>query len=31
VQRGHSDADIQKILGGNMLRLAQAVLPQRSE
>jgi membrane dipeptidase len=31
VQRGHSDADIQKILGGNILRLAQAALPQRSE
>jgi membrane dipeptidase len=27
VQRGYSDADIQKILGGNMLRVARAVLP----
>jgi membrane dipeptidase len=25
VQRGHSDADIQKILGGNVLRVARAV------
>jgi len=27
VQRGHSDEDIRKILGGNVLRVAQAVLP----
>jgi membrane dipeptidase len=27
VQRGYSDADIQKILGGNMLRVFDAVLP----
>jgi membrane dipeptidase len=27
VQRGHSDDDIQKILGGNVLRVAEAVLP----
>jgi len=27
VQRGYSDADIQKILGGNMLRVFNAVLP----
>ena len=27
VQRGHSDEDIQKILGGNILRVARAVLP----
>ncbi len=26
VQRGHSDTDIQKILGGNMLRVARAAL-----
>jgi len=26
VQRGYSDEDIQKILGGNMLRVAKAVL-----
>ncbi len=26
VQRGHSDADIQKILGGNVLRVARAAL-----
>jgi membrane dipeptidase len=28
VQRGHSDADIQKILGGNTLRVTEAVLPK---
>jgi len=28
VQRGYSDTDIQKILGGNMLRVARAVLPK---
>jgi membrane dipeptidase len=28
VQRGYSDSDIQKILGGNMLRVARAVLPE---
>lgn len=27
VQRGYADNDIQKILGGNVLRVAQAVLP----
>jgi membrane dipeptidase len=27
VQRGHSDTDIQKILGGNAMRVAQAVFP----
>ncbi len=27
VQRGHSDQDIQKILGGNVLRVARAVFP----
>lgn len=27
VQRGHSDDDIRKILGGNVLRVARAVLP----
>ncbi len=26
VQRGYSDEDIQKILGGNMLRVARAVI-----
>ena len=26
VQRGHSDSDIQKILGGNVLRVARATL-----
>ena len=26
VQRGYSDEDIQKILGGNVLRVARAVL-----
>ncbi|MBI3281926.1 MAG: membrane dipeptidase [Acidobacteria bacterium] len=31
VQRGYSDTDIQKILGGNMLRVARAVLPPNSE
>ncbi|MEK7405586.1 MAG: membrane dipeptidase [Acidobacteriota bacterium] len=30
VERGHSDADIQKILGGNVLRVAAAVLPKRA-
>jgi membrane dipeptidase len=29
VQRGHSDADIQKVLGGNVLRVARAALPPR--
>lgn len=28
VQRGHSDSDIQKILGGNVLRVARATLAQ---
>lgn len=28
VQRGYKDADIQKILGGNMLRVFDAVLPE---
>jgi membrane dipeptidase len=28
VQRGYSDEDIQKILGGNALRVARAVLPE---
>jgi membrane dipeptidase len=27
VQRGHSDEDIQKIIGGNVLRVARAVFP----
>jgi membrane dipeptidase len=27
VQRGYSDDDIQKILGGNVLRVARAVWP----
>jgi membrane dipeptidase len=27
VQRGHSDEDIQKIIGGNILRVARAVFP----
>jgi microsomal dipeptidase-like Zn-dependent dipeptidase len=27
VQRGISDTDIQKILGGNVMRVARAVLP----
>jgi membrane dipeptidase len=31
VQRGYSDEDIQKILGGNMLRVARAVLPEQQE
>ena len=26
VQRGHSDEDIRKILGGNVMRVAQAAL-----
>jgi membrane dipeptidase len=26
VQRGHSDADIQKILGGNVLRVVRAAM-----
>ena len=30
VQRGYSDTDIQKILGGNVLRVARAVLPARA-
>lgn len=30
VQRGHSDADIQKILGGNVLRVARAVFPDNN-
>jgi len=30
VQRGYSDSDIQKILGGNVLRVARAVWPTRS-
>ena len=29
VQRGHSDEDIQKIIGGNIMRVAQAVLPDK--
>ena len=28
VQRGYSDEEIQKILGGNMLRVARAVIPE---
>jgi membrane dipeptidase len=28
VQRGYSDTDIQKILSGNVLRVARAVLPK---
>jgi membrane dipeptidase len=28
VQRGHRDDDIQKILGGNVLRVARAVFPK---
>jgi hypothetical protein len=28
VQRGYSDTDIQKIIDGNMLRVASAVLPE---
>ena len=28
VQRGYSDTDIQKIIGGNVLRVARAVLPR---
>jgi membrane dipeptidase len=28
VQRGYSDTDIQKIIGGNVLRVARAVLPE---
>lgn len=27
VQRGYSDDDIRKIVGGNMLRVTRAVLP----
>jgi microsomal dipeptidase-like Zn-dependent dipeptidase len=30
VQRGYSDEEIQKILGGNMLRVARAALPRRA-
>lgn len=30
VQRGYSNTDIQKILGGNVLRVARAVLPPRA-
>jgi membrane dipeptidase len=30
VQRGYSDEDIQKILGGNVLRVAKAVLEGRA-
>lgn len=30
VQRGYSDEDIQKILGGNVLRVARAVWPERN-
>jgi len=29
VQRGYSDQDIQKIIGGNVLRVARAVLPKK--
>ncbi|MCW5964133.1 MAG: membrane dipeptidase [Bryobacterales bacterium] len=29
VQRGHSDSDIQKILGGNVLRVLKAIAPDR--
>ena len=28
VQRGYSDVEIQKILSGNVLRVARAVLPR---
>ena len=28
VQRGYSDADIRKIIGGNVLRVARAALPE---
>jgi membrane dipeptidase len=28
VQRGHSDAAIRKIIGGNVLRVARAVFPK---
>ncbi|MFQ6098908.1 MAG: hypothetical protein ACE5O2_14355, partial [Armatimonadota bacterium] len=31
VQRGHSDDDIRKILGGNVLRVARAALAARNE
>jgi len=30
VQRGHSDADIQKIIGGNVVRIARAAWEARS-
>jgi membrane dipeptidase len=30
VQRGYSDTDIQKILGGNVLRVARAALPAKA-
>lgn len=30
VQRGYSDTDIQKIIGGNVLRVARAVLPPKA-
>jgi len=30
VQRGYTDEDIQKILSGNVLRVARAVLPSDS-
>ena len=29
VQRGHSDDDIRKIIGGNVMRVAKAVLPDK--
>ena len=31
VKRGYSDSDIQKIIGGNVLRVARAVLPQKDK
>jgi membrane dipeptidase len=31
VQRGHSDEDIQKIIGGNVLRVLAANIPERGQ